>query len=124
MKKIFLVEDSSTIKEDFVMILSKFGFTIVDSLNCDDCILELRSSYKKGEWPALVIVDVDMPRIDGFRFVDELRRFDKYTPVIFMTRESEGPEESEFIQTGAIGWINKSLDEDSAKRMVRKYIGY
>jgi DNA-binding NarL/FixJ family response regulator len=58
-------------------------------------------------WPDIVILDIDMPRMDGFDVVRELRQKDLPAKVIFLTMHSEEAVFQEAMSLGAKGYVLK-----------------
>ncbi|MBE8163242.1 MAG: response regulator [Bdellovibrionaceae bacterium] len=60
--------------------------------------------------PELVILDIDMPKINGFKVLEELRQKRKYIPVIFLTGRSDRLEVIEGLDKGADDYLVKPFD--------------
>jgi signal transduction histidine kinase len=59
--------------------------------------------------PDLILLDVEMPEMNGYEAIEKLKSNDKYreTPVIFLTSMSEAKSEMEGLQLGAVDYIRK-----------------
>jgi len=59
--------------------------------------------------PDLILLDVEMPEMNGYEAIGKLKSNDKYseTPVIFLTSMSEAKSEMEGLQLGAVDYIRK-----------------
>jgi DNA-binding response OmpR family regulator len=70
------------------------------------------AAYRKGRYD-LCLVDVMMPRMDGFTFAREMRRNDERTPLIFLTARSLKEDKVEGLKIGADDYITKpfSMEE-------------
>lgn len=64
----------------------------------------------KTSTPDLVILDIDMPKINGFKVLEELRKKRKYVPVIFLTGRSDRLEVIEGLDKGADDYLVKPFD--------------
>lgn len=60
--------------------------------------------------PELVILDIDMPKMNGFAVLEELRRKRRYVPVIFVTGRSDRLEVIEGLDKGADDYLVKPFD--------------
>jgi two-component system, OmpR family, response regulator MprA len=64
----------------------------------------------KLEEPMLIILDVDMPGLDGWRTLAELRRGGCTQPVLMFTHAEDTDSKVRFLQAGADDYIGKSAD--------------
>ena len=101
-KTIYLVDDDITNLTIGTNVLSK-------QYN----VLTLNSGVKllnalKRKIPDLILLDVDMPEMNGFEVMAEINKAGySYVPVIFLTAKSDGESEMEGLSLGAIDYINK-----------------
>jgi two-component system, OmpR family, response regulator ChvI len=79
-QKILIVDDEPDITLSFKMILENKGFK-VDAYNDP---LEALNSFKPSYYD-LLLLDIKMPKIEGFQLYDELRKKDESVKVIFIT---------------------------------------
>ena len=59
-----------------------------------------------------VILDVNMPRLDGFGFIERIRRSDRYRaiPILVLTTENDPQKRERARKAGATGWIVKPFE--------------
>jgi len=105
-KTILVVEDSSTALSLIQSTLSKEGYNILTAVNGEEC-LELANTAS----PDLILLDVEMPKMDGYTTLLELKsgRNKKKTrdiPVVILTTKERL--EDIFELEGAKGFIKKS----------------
>ena len=62
--------------------------------------------------PDAIISDINMPRLDGFGFIEGVRKNDRYraVPILVLTTESDADKKNRARQAGATGWIVKPFD--------------
>jgi two-component system, chemotaxis family, chemotaxis protein CheY len=113
---ILCVDDSNTIRMLVKKALEPEGFTIMEAENGK---LGLEAA-KAGKVDAC-IVDVNMPEMDGFGFVEGLRKEASYanTPIIFLTTESSEEKKSRGAALGVKGWIVKPFDPPSLVKVMK-----
>lgn len=107
-RTILLLEDDANLGFILAEHLEMNGFTVRLCSNGVDGL----SAYRKT--PAMLcLVDVMMPKKDGFSFVRELRQFDQKVPVIFLTARSLKEDRIEGLKIGADDYITKpfSMEE-------------
>ena len=74
--------------------------------------LEALSSLESNQNVDLVITDINMPRMDGYGFIEQVRKHprNKAVPILVLTTESEASKKERAKQAGATGWIVKPFD--------------
>ena len=83
-KRIFLVDDESDQTLSFKIGLENSGFK-VDAFNDP---IEALSNFKTGTYD-LLLLDVRMPKMNGFELYDELRKLDNNVKICFLTAAKE-----------------------------------
>ena len=82
--KILVVDDDPDMREALQMILESGGYTVVTGEDGQECLLKL-----KEEQPDLLILDLLMPKMDGFEVCKALKdpRYAKYArvPIIILS---------------------------------------
>ncbi len=119
-KKILLVDDSSTVLLMEKMILSKSPYELVTA--CDG-----QDGYDKAlaEKPDLILLDVVMPRMDGFEVCRRLRERDdtRGVPVIMVTTRGELNSVETGYQSGCTDYITKPINGLELISKVKSYLG-
>lgn len=107
MKKILTVDDSRTILKMLDVTLSSAGYEIEQA---EDGLFGLAALEEFD--PDVIITDINMPRLDGFGFIERVRRNDRYrgVPILVLTTESGADKKDRARKAGATGWIVKPFD--------------
>ncbi len=120
MKKILVVDDATTVRMYHRRILAEGGFLV------DECIngLEALEKCLLNRYD-LVIVDINMPKMDGYRFLRELRlRRDVHqAPAIVVSTESEIKDRQAAYAAGANGYLCKPTKPDALLRVATLLTG-
>jgi PAS domain S-box-containing protein len=105
---VLVVEDDSTTRELLRSSLEKDGITVVDACNGVEGLRKLAKMR-----PALILLDLMMPEMDGFQFTREVRSHPEWReiPIIVMTAKDIAPDDrarldghvSRILQKGACG---------------------
>jgi CheY-like chemotaxis protein len=109
MTKIMIVEDDPAEMRLYQNVLSKEGFEVVSLENGQDT-----RQKAIDEKPDLILMDVMMPKMNGFEALDVLQ-FDAETkkiPIIMLTNLSDPHYEEESLQHGAVKFLIKSQVEN------------
>lgn len=98
--KILVVDDDPDMRETLQMILESGGYTVVMAEDGEQCLSKL-----KEEQPDLLILDLLMPRMDGFEVCKALKdpRHAKYghVPIIILSSVQEGVSQRRYeLETG------------------------
>lgn len=101
--KIMLVDDSRTMRNIQRNILGQLGHTdVVEAVDGQDALNKV-----KGENPDLLLVDWNMPNMDGLTFIKAFREDNKTTPIIMVTTEAEKSRVIEAIKAGVNNYVIK-----------------
>lgn len=119
-KKILAVDDSLSIRKSLSFILGNEGYEVVEAEDGVDAL-----EKAQGEKFALVITDINMPRMDGIELTKQLRQTQgyKFTPIIALTTENQQDKMQEGKSAGATGWIVKPFTSEKLLAVVKKIIG-
>ncbi len=110
MKKIFLVDDSTTILMSMSAILAKAGYETDQAASAGEGLTKLKSGLK----PDLLITDLNMPGMNGIEFIQEIRKLPshRFMPILFLTTESQQSKRDEAKAAGASGWLVKPVNAE------------
>jgi two-component system chemotaxis response regulator CheY len=120
MKKILVVDDSSTVRQQVGLALTQAGYTIVEA---GDGVEGLAMLEKGGI--SLVICDVNMPRMNGLDMLENVKRDTKHAalPVVMLTTEGQPALVDRAKKAGAKGWIVKPFKAEMMIAAIGKLVG-
>ena len=107
--KILLVDDSRTIRNIQKNVLAKLGYE--DVMEASDGVEALGVIGQTR--PDLVLVDWNMPNMDGITLVRKIRETDKQLPLIMVTTEAEKRRVIEAIQAGVNNYVVKPFTAET-----------
>jgi two-component system chemotaxis response regulator CheY len=104
---VLTVDDSRTMRDMLKHSLVAAGFRVLQAEDGIDGLEVL-----KTETPDVIVTDINMPRLDGFGFIEALRRDveRRGLPVLVLTTEADAEKKSRAKAAGATGWIVKPFD--------------
>ena len=114
--KILLVDDSKTMRNIQKSVLSQLGYTEIEEA-CDG---QDALSKVKAFGPDLLLVDWNMPNMDGLSFVKAYRQNDKTTPIIMVTTEAEKSRVIEAIKAGVNNYVVKPFTPDLLSQRIQE----
>ncbi|MCU0688161.1 MAG: response regulator [Phycisphaerales bacterium] len=106
--KILLVDDSKTMRNIQKSVLAQLGHTTVEEACDGQDALSKVGAFQ----PDLILVDWNMPNMDGLTFVKHFRQTNKNTPLIMVTTESEKSRVIEAIKAGVNNYVIKPFTPD------------
>lgn len=117
-KIVLTVDDSRTMRDMLMLALGDAGFTVVQAVDGVHGLEVLDSM----DQPDVIITDINMPRMDGFGFIEGVRSSDRHraTPILVLTTESDQSKKEKAKAAGATGWIIKPFVPDKLIDAVRR----
>lgn len=104
-KKILLIDDERELLVLLKEVFQKEGFNkIYEADNGIDGILSAKENN-----PDIIILDVNMPDIDGYKVCDRIRKF-SLCPIIFLTAKSEDEEKIMGLEAGGDDYVTKPFN--------------
>ncbi|QDY99019.1 response regulator [Nitratireductor mangrovi] len=106
-KTVLTVDDSRTIREMLRATLTEAGMNV---LQAEDGVHGLE--VLRGARPDVIVTDINMPRMDGFGFIEAVRGDEQHRaiPILVLTTESVDDKKDRARRLGATGWIVKPFD--------------
>jgi two-component system chemotaxis response regulator CheY len=119
MKCILLVDDAATVRMYHRDILESAGYTVEEAWNGIEALEKaLQSPFD------LFLVDVNMPKLDGYGFLRELRRLEiPQMPAIIVSTEAEADDQLQAYRSGANGYLVKPVSPSQLLTHVRLMLG-
>ncbi len=120
--QILVVDDSKTVRNLVAFILRKEGFHVVTAENGIDGLEKLYSS--QGEI-ALILSDINMPRMDGFTFIKNVREQEAYRdiPIIILSTEGRERDIENGIGLGANLYMVKPAQPEKLVKNIKMLLG-
>lgn len=105
MVKILVVEDDKNLNKSICLFLAQKGFETQECYNGEEALdLLYKTSFD------LVISDIMMPKVDGYKLLENVRQLDKNIPFIFMTAKEDFPSKQKGFNAGVDDYLVKPVD--------------
>ena len=120
MPKILVVDDEQHIRELIKVYLRNEQFTVIEATDGFDALAKL-----KDHLIDLAIIDVMMPKMDGWELCHEIRSYSKDTPIIMVTAKGETNDKVKGFHLGADDYLVKPFEPVELiariKSLLRRY---
>ena len=115
---ILIVDDTKTNIDVLVQMLKK-DYKIGVTLNGKDAI-----RFAKANQPDLILLDIVMPKMDGFQVIKKLKSDSKtkMIPVIFITAVDKSGYKKKCFKYGAVDYITKPFVNREVKNKVKTHL--
>ena len=121
MTKILVVEDEANVRQVVGLILLSEGYEIIEAVHG-------LMGYSKAvsEHPQLIIMDLNMPVMDGLEALNKLKGNPETAmiPVIILTARIDTASERQCMQAGAVDYIKKPWGQQELEDRVAMALNY
>ncbi len=117
--KILISEDSTSIREMLTVLFEEEGYTVISAEDGIEALNKARS-----ERPDLIVLDLMMPRMDGFK-VCRMLKFDesyKDIPILMLTARSSANDRLMGEEVGADAYLIKPFEPDELLKEVEELL--
>ncbi|MEI6465303.1 MAG: response regulator [Verrucomicrobiota bacterium] len=116
---VLIVDDESHIRKYVGLILRQVAqLTIVEAANGEEAL----GAYER-EKPQLVLLDVNMPHMDGIETLRRLKEIDPTCSVIMLTSLANRKTVEEALALGALDYLRKDTSKDEMTQTLTDYFG-
>ena len=119
MTRMLAVDDSRSMRRMVSFALRSGGFEVVEAEDGQEAY-----EIARKESVALVLTDVNMPRMDGITLIQKLRELPAYrfVPILTLTTESSAEKKAMGKAAGATGWIVKPFDPNQLVSVINRLV--
>lgn len=119
-KRVIVVDDSPTIRTivraTFDVHAPKGSVTVVEAGSAEQALDALRGGA------ALMLLDWNMPRVDGLMLLEQIRKQDSTLPIVMITALADGGHEAKARGAGVTDYVTKPFQMGELWRRVEKYL--
>jgi len=116
MTKVLVVEDNPLNMELVIEILAARGFTVHEAINGEDAIKKAEADNYD-----LILMDIELPGIDGVEVTKILKAKNKNVPVVALTSYAMKGDRDRFLAAGFDEYLPKPLDISDFLKRLEKY---
>jgi CheY-like chemotaxis protein len=115
---VLLVDDDSIVRHALRQRLEGEGFRVIVAANGSEALRYLNFNLP----PSLILLDMMMPRVDGWQLMDMIRLKKDWAHVPVIVTTSMGVASQEWAESlGAVDLLKKPFDDDELMRHIRFY---
>lgn len=116
-ERILIVDDEEMIRLVMKSVLSYRGYTVKEAVDGEEALTLLRGSK---DYADLILLDVHMPRLNGWRALQEILRLNPKARVIMLSGDSREFKTEAATQSGAMGFIEKPFEGVEFLNVIRR----
>ncbi len=117
-KKVIVIDDSATVRQQVAVALTQAGFEVIEAADGDEGVEVIGRTADA----AMVICDVNMPRMNGLELLEAVKKDGKNAnlPVLMLTTEGQPQLIERAKKSGAKGWVVKPFKPELLVAAVKK----
>nr|QUE28385.1 OmpR [Porphyrostromium japonicum] len=115
-EKILVVDDEASIRRILETRLSMIGYEVITAKNGEEALVLFRTEY-----PTLVVLDVMMPKLDGYGVCQELRK-ESDVPIIMLTALGDVSDRITGLELGADDYVVKPFSPKELEARIRSVL--
>lgn len=116
--QIYVVDDDLSVREAVGRLIRSAGLDVKTFATAQEILANLGK-----EMPSCLVLDIQLPDLDGFELQDELARKDMPVPIIFLTGHGDIPMSVRAIKAGAVDFLTKPFNDEYLLEAIRDVIG-
>ena len=115
-----VVDDSITMRKVSGNLLKRHGFDVITARDGIDAIAQLNE-----QTPDIILLDVEMPRMDGFEFATLVRNIEQYKelPIIMITSRTGEKHRTRALNIGVNAYLGKPYQELELVETMQNLLG-
>ena len=117
MAQVLVVDDSSTVRNEVGEFLKKNGLDVAYAVDGRDGLAKLKADGAIK----LIVCDVNMPNMDGYRLTQRIRQLGLTLPVIGVTANALAEEKQRCLESGMDSCLSKPVTLDVLKQTLTVY---
>jgi two-component system, cell cycle response regulator DivK len=117
--RVLVIEDNEQNLYLMRFLLEKNGFTVLEAIDGEKGV-EMAKEAK----PHLIILDIQLPKMDGYAVAREIRKNDELadTPIVAVTSYAMAGDRERILAAGADGYIEKPIDPERFVDQIKKHL--
>jgi len=121
--RVLIVDDSKTDRSIMKSALKSLGVSIFEAVDGVDALNQIKSTDTPFD---AVLIDIEMPKMDGYTLAGEIRKYNKYRnlPLIAVTSRSGKTDRMRGVEVGMVEYVTKPYSPDYLSNLVKRHINF
>ena len=115
LKQIFIVDDDESVRRSLKVLLVTYGFRVSTFSSAEEFFRAVPNSA-----PGCLILDIYMPRLEGWEAQKRLLESGSKRPVIIISAEKNGDLKRHALEAGAVGFLQKPFNDQELVDLINK----
>ena len=118
--EILIIDDNDTNVKLLKVLLTIEGYSVLTACDASQALSMLQTSQ-----PKLILMDVQLPDVDGYELTRQIRQIPAFTStiIIAVTSYSIKEELEKALNAGCNGYISKPIDIKTFPTLIKEYLG-
>jgi DNA-binding NtrC family response regulator len=118
LSQIYVVDDDLSVRESVGRLVRSAGLNVKTFATVQEVLANLGK-----EVPSCLVLDIQLPDIDGFELQEQLTKKDIHIPIIFLTGHGDIPMSVRAMRAGALDFLTKPFNDEYLLEAIRDAIG-
>lgn len=116
---ILYVEDNPDNRNLIRRVLNAEGYMVVEAAHAEQAFRKLQD-----ERIDLILMDINMPGVDGYTLTSRIRKMDQYAniPIVAVTANVMRGDREKSLEAGCDGYIQKPIDIDTLAQQIERFL--
>ncbi|MBS1985821.1 MAG: response regulator [Bdellovibrionales bacterium] len=116
--QVLLVEDDADLRAAFYDVLALNGYSVLQAANGQEALDILNRAVKK---PDIILLDLMMPVMDGYKFREEQRKDPRYAHIPVVVMSADGRVEEKLKRVGGHAYLKKPTGIRELLEAIRRF---
>lgn len=117
MPKVLIADDAAFIRMKLKKVLEELGLEVVEAANGAEAVQRFHEHN-----PALVLLDITMPEMDGLNALKSIMESDSSARVVMVSALGQESVVMQALQSGAKDFVVKPFQPDQIKQVVQRWL--
>lgn len=120
--RVMIVDDSLSVRRVLATLVGRAGWSAIEARDGMDA---LEQCWRMTEPPDVILLDIEMPRLDGYELTAALRAQETFqrVPILMITSRSGDKHRQRAMALGVTDYLVKPFDEEALLAAIRRHVG-